>query len=175
MMNATCTDWTVEYEDMETARLVMKIPSRKLSQMPKAGAALSVSIKQYRKRRSLDANSYMWLICEAIARAVESTREEVYRDAVRKVGHYEVLYMRPDAAERFREEWSAKGVGYMADVQEYFYQGQTPVIVYFGSHTYTADEMARLINWLRDEAEGLGLDVETPNEKSLQELEEMGA
>lgn len=170
MMEAVCTDWSVEYEDMQTARLTMKIPSRKLAQMPKAGAALSVSIKQYRRRRSLDANSYMWFICEAIAREIQGTREDVYRQAVKAVGHYEILYMRPDAAARFVQEWRAKGLGYMAEPQEYLYQGQTPVTVYFGSHSYTTEEMARLINWLRDEAEGLGLDVETPNMKSLAEM-----
>lgn len=170
MMEAVCNNWTVEYKDLKTARLVMDIPSRKLEQMPKAGAALAVSIKQYRKRRSLDANSYMWFICEAIAREIQATREDVYRQAVKAVGHYEIVYIRPDAAARFIQEWSAKGVGYMAETQEYLYQGQQPVTVYFGSHAYNAEEMARLINWLRDEAEHLGLDVETPNMKSLEEL-----
>lgn len=170
MMEFTCNSWTVEFEDMQTARLVLKIPSRKLKEMPPEGSPLSVSVKRYRRRRSLDANSYMWFICEAIAKEIDATREEVYRQAVRAVGHYEIAYMRPDAAARFVEAWNAKGLGYMAVPQEYRYQGQTPILIYFGSHTYTADEMARLINWLKDEAEHLGLDVETPNMKSLAEL-----
>ncbi len=170
MMEATCTKWSVEYKDMQTARLTMEIPSRKLAQMPKEGAALSVSIKQYRRRRSLDANSYMWFICEAIAREIQSTREDVYKQAVRAVGVYQVLYMEPGAVARFIQDWNSRGVGYIAESQEYLYQGKTVIVAYFGSHTYTTEEMARLINWLRDEAEQLGLDVETPNMKSLAEM-----
>ena len=170
MMEAVCTDWSVEYKDMQTARLTMDIPSRKLAQMPKAGAALSVSIKQYRRRRSLDANSYMWFICEAIAQAVQGTREDVYKQAVRAVGVYQVLYMEPGVVARFVQDWNSRGVGYIAESQEYLYQGKTVVVAYFGSHIYTTEEMARLINWLRDEAEHLGLDVETPNMKSLAEM-----
>ena len=71
---------------------------------------------------------------------------------------------------RFVQDWNSRGVGYIAESQEYLYQGKTVVVAYFGSHIYTTEEMARLINWLRDEAEHLGLDVETPNMKSLAEM-----
>lgn len=170
MMEAVAEKWTADFKDLRTAVLTLEIPREKLSHMPAAGTKVSVSIREFRKRRGLDANAYMWLICEKIARAVGcTTREEIYRGAIRAVGKYETVYMIPAAAERFIVTWRAKGLGFLADALDYRVRGYVPVNIYYGSHTYTTDEMARIIGWLREEAEQLGLDVDTPAEKSRYE------
>ena len=39
-----------------------------------------------KKSRSQNANSYLWVLCDKIARVVRTTKEEVYRKAIREVG-----------------------------------------------------------------------------------------
>lgn len=171
MMRAMVDAWAADFKDMKTARLTLEIPKEKLAQMPRIGAKLAVEIKEYRKKRSLDANAYMWEICEEIARAVgHACREDIYRKAIREVGFYETIYVSPIAVSKFVENWNAKGIGWQAVPEDYRYQGLVPVTAYFGTSSYNSDEMARVIEWLRMEAEGLGLDVDTPEMKSLKEV-----
>lgn len=47
-----------------------------------------VEIKEHREHRSLNANSYCWVICEKIAKAINSTKIDVYRRAIHDVGTF---------------------------------------------------------------------------------------
>ncbi|MBQ8289349.1 MAG: hypothetical protein IJY01_00555 [Clostridia bacterium] len=47
---------------------------------------LVIDVKPYRKRRSGEANRYMWMLCGEIATVAHITKDEVYRRAVREVG-----------------------------------------------------------------------------------------
>ena len=38
------------------------------------------------KRRSMDANRYMWVLCDRIANVIKSTKDDVYRQAIQAVG-----------------------------------------------------------------------------------------
>ena len=52
------------------------------------GKQLDISIKEYKPKRSGEANRYMWALCEKIAINQGCTKEEVYRKNVREVGVY---------------------------------------------------------------------------------------
>ena len=47
---------------------------------------LTIDIKKWRKKRSLDANSYCWVLCDKIAKELSKenivTKEEVYKEMV---------------------------------------------------------------------------------------------
>ena len=47
---------------------------------------LNIELKKWYKKRSLDANSYCWVICDLIAKELSkngiTTKEEIYRDAI---------------------------------------------------------------------------------------------
>lgn len=125
-----------------------------------------VTISKKPKRRSLTANAYCWVVCDAIAKAIHSTKEEVYRLAVARVGRYEMLEISLPAIQHFKAIWESRGIGWIVDVisQDGF---NATVFAYYGSSTYTTSEMARLIDYLVGEAEDLKLDVMTPAERSL--------
>lgn len=133
----------------------------------------NVTIKQAKKCRSLNANAYMWALCEQIADAVNSTRTEIYRKAIREVGVYADLQLKADAVETFRAVWSGRGIGWMTDLFDAMsMDGQTYVMVraYYGSSTYNTKEMSRLLDNIVQEAQGLG--IETMEDRELQRIKE---
>lgn len=125
-----------------------------------------VSITKKPKKRSLTANAYCWVVCDTIAKAIHSTKEDVYRLAVAREGRYEMLEIALSALPHFKAIWESRGIGWIVDTisQDGF---NATVFAYYGSSTYTTSEMARLIDYLVGEAEDLKLDVMTPAERSL--------
>ena len=131
---------------------------------------LSIEIKEFRKRRSLDANACCWAICDKIGKAISPPipKEDVYRRAIRDVGEYEPLPIRDDAAEAFCEKWAHKGVGWFADiVGDSKLSGYKLVFAYYGSSVYSTSEMSILVDYLVDEAKQMGLTILTKSEIEL--------
>lgn len=165
-MNTVVKEWTVEPESIDEARLILVIPDTKAEVLPEAGTVLDVEIKKYRKKRSLKANAYMWKVCDEIAKAIHDEKDRVYQRAVKAVGVFDGISIRKSAVPRFRRIWEANGLGFFIDEGAISTQ-MAYVNAYYGSHIYNTEQMARLIDWLTLEAEGLGIDVITPAEKSL--------
>lgn len=130
--------------------------------------ALIVDIKQYRQRRSLDANAYLWVLAHQIAEVLRSTKEDIYRRAIKEVGQFEILPIKNEAVERWLEVWKGKGIGWFAEVmEESKLPGYTKVISYYGSSCYDTKEMSVLIDHLITDAKEAGIDVITEDEKNL--------
>ena len=67
---------------------------------------LSIEIKKWYKKRSLDANAYCWVMCEKIAKELSkegiTTKEEIYKDAILQVGSFEPMIVEEKAFENFK-------------------------------------------------------------------------
>ncbi len=125
--------------------------------------AYTITIEKQKRKRSLNANSYMWQLCDQIARKVRTTKEIVYRKNIREVGSFEVLEMPSAGVGRFMRSWGYNGIGWLAEpIGER--KGFTSVMAYYGSSTYTTAEMSRLIEAVVEEAKGLGVETMTPAE-----------
>lgn len=122
-----------------------------------------LSIEKQKKRRSLSANAYCWILCQKIAEKVGTTKEVVYRKNIREVGGFTIMEMQSRAVPRFIEMWQSNGLGWFAEPYGEKY-GFTMVIAYHGSSQYDTAEMARLIDALIDEAKSLGIETMTPDE-----------
>lgn len=125
---------------------------------------LSVEIKPFRKRRSLDANAFFWTICEKIAVALKSTKDEIYLDLLSRYGVFTHIVVKPVAVERVKKEWRT-----VRDLGEVTVNGNTGVQLqcFFGSSTYDTKEMSRLIDGAVSEAQELGIETATPAEIAL--------
>lgn len=136
------------------------------------GKKLVVEIKQYRKQRSLDANAYLWVLCQKIAEALHTTKELVYQKAVREVGQFEILPIREDAVETWVERWGSKGLGWFAEVlDDSKLHGYKKVISYYGSSVYDTHEMSVLIDEIVSQCQELGIETLPPDElESLKAL-----
>ena len=122
-------------------------------------------IKVYKKKRSLDANSYCWVLCKKIADELRVTKEEVYRKAINEVGKFEIIPIKDEAADTFINAWKSKGVGWICEVfNKSKIEGYTNLIAYYGSSIYNSKEMSILIDSIVSEAKELNIETLTPNE-----------
>ena len=127
---------------------------------------VSIEIKKATKQRSKDANAFMWSLCTQIAEAIRSTKEEVYRKAIRDVGRYFPVPVRDDLVEEWQKSWSRNGIGWFAEVTDKSKnKGYTLMFSYCGSSTYTTEEMSRLIDYLIDDMKQMGLPIPATKEQ----------
>ena len=129
-------------------------------------------IKEYTKKRSLDANSYCWVLCKKIADVLRITKEEVYTKAIREVGKFEIVPIKDEAVDTFIRAWASKGIGWLCEVlNKSKLDGYTNLIAYYGSSIYDTKEMSILIENIVQEAKQL--EIETMTSKELEQLMSM--
>lgn len=112
--------------------------------------------------RSKTANDFMWALCTDIGNALRPPlpKEMVYKQAIRDVGEYVPLPIKAEAVETFQERWGLNGVGWFAEViDDSKHPGYKLVFAYYGSSTYSAETMSRLIDYLKQDAENMGLKI----------------
>lgn len=125
-----------------------------------------IEIKKKSKSRSMNANAYCWVLCQKIAEELSKTgytsKEDVYRKAIKDCGHFSYVPVREDAIERYIQIWQAHGIGWLAeDAGEcQSIKGYHNIMCYHGSSVYNTKEMSRLIECLVDECEQLGIKLE---------------
>ena len=123
-----------------------------------------VEIKKWRKKRSLDANAYAWVLIDKIAQATGVPKTEVYRQAIREIGGVSDIVAVPDnAVDKFREGWSKQGIGWQTEILD-SKPGYKRIVVYYGSSTYDTKQMSALIDSLVQEAQALGIETLPPAE-----------
>lgn len=131
---------------------------------------LSVKIGRKTKKRSLDANAYLWVLLDKIAEKIGSTKEEVYVLMVEQVGRFEMIPIRDDAAESWKRIWESRGLGWISKKSHKSRQieGYVVTINYFGSSVYDTAEMARLIDFVVETCKDL--EIETMPENEIERL-----
>lgn len=132
---------------------------------------LSIEIKKWRKNRSLDANSYCWVLCDKIAKELSKesivTKEQIYKDAISQVGTFEPMIIEEKAYDNFKRIWEKQGLGFI--VQEVSRKDKCiKVHCYYGSSTYDTKEMSLLIEILIELAKSLN--IETKPQAELDSL-----
>ena len=135
-----------------------------LTQLTANGKELSVEIKPYRARRSLDANSYCWVLCQKLSEKLNCTKEDIYKEAIRKAGQFDFIAVTDSAADQFLKAWQSKGLGWYAEALESKIEGCKKIMVYYGSSVYDSKEMAHLIDYIVDECKEQGVETMTPTE-----------
>lgn len=147
-----------------------------------AKQSFELKIAKWREKRSEDANAYMWQLLEKIAVALSVDRTiytslDIYRRAIREVGVFKDVKVDNNAANTLRYSWSLNGKGYLSDLIE---KGEefSAIRLYYGSSCYNTKQMSRLIDWVVEEADALGIETRTPEEiaqlKSLWEVQQVG-
>ena len=138
------------------------------------GKDLDVEVKEHKNHRSKDANAYLWVLCDEIAKEMskegkEFTKETVYRMAVREVGVFTALKIWKKQYEAFCRAWQANGIAwFVEEVSEA--DGFVNIHAYYGSSVYDTSEMSRLIDWIVEQAESIG--IHTMTEQELKKIGE---
>lgn len=131
-----------------------------------------LTIEKPKRQRSLNANSYCWVLCDKIAKKINSTKEDVYRNVIHDVGVFEIVPVMDKGVERWISNWGHNGIGWIAeDMGKSDQEGYTNVCNYYGSSVYDSAEMARLIDEIVIEAKELEIETLPPAELSRLQIE----
>ena len=133
---------------------------------------LAVAVKKWRKKRSLDANAYYWVLVSKIADKLHSSKEEVHNLMLARYGQPEKeddgsaviisVLERIDLTKR--DDIHVKPIGHGTVDGKRF----THYLLLRGSHTYDTKEMSTLIDGVVSEAREMG--IETMSTEELERL-----
>ena len=142
-----------------------------------AKGEISVEIKPYRAKRSLDANAYCWVLLDKLSEALRLSKSEIYRMLIRDIGgNSEVICVLESAADKLCEGWMRNGIGWQTERFSSKLPGCVNVILYYGSSTYDSTQMSVLIDRVVEECKIQNIQTATPEEianmKSLWESAE---
>ena len=140
---------------------------------------ISVEIKRYRQKRSLDANAYHWVLVGKLAKVLCMSNAEVHNMALRGYGQPEIyegkgVYMTiPDTDDARHKVDNA--MDYHLYPTSQVREGNDGVMyrtykLLRGSHTYNTEEMARLIDGMITMCKEAGIpdaEIATPDEKRI--------
>ena len=141
------------------------------------GKEVSVEITKASKSRSKDANAFMWALCSEIGKAMTPplAKEDVYRHAIKAVGVYEETKLLAWDVQKVKRRWESHGTGWFIEiVDDAKLTGHKTIHMYFGSSTYTVQEMKLLLDWLIDQCEQMQLSIPLGKKEEAELLERWG-
>lgn len=134
---------------------------------------LRITVKLWRDKRSLDANSYYWVLLSRLAEAVGISKPRAHNLMLRKYGQNLVIDSQiaflviPDTEEA--EETALEAESFHIRPTSQVKQGKDGKMyrtytALAGSSTYDTKEMSELINGLVSECKEQGIETLTPDE-----------
>ena len=73
-------------------------------------------IKEHKVKRSLNANSYCWVLLQKLADKLNTTKEELYRKYIKEKGIFRTITIDNQAVSTFIHLWQEKGIGWICEV-----------------------------------------------------------
>lgn len=129
------------------------------------GKTYVLTIKEQKKRRSLDSNAYAWTLLDKLAERLHEPKVDIYRGYIREIGgNSETVCVKSAAVDRLIEGWENNGIGWQAETMPSKLDGCTNVILYYGSSTYDQTQMSRLIDLIVQDCKAIGIETLTPQE-----------
>lgn len=122
---------------------------------------VTIEVKKETRKRSLDANAMCWALCADIGKAMTPpvSKEDIYRQAIKAVGVYTPVVVVIWDIETIRRRWEEHGTGWFVEIADDAGTGRKMIHLYYGSSTYTVDEMRLLLDWLVDQAEQMEIKI----------------
>lgn len=134
----------------------------------KPDTTYNVKVTQERKKRSLDANSYCWVLLDKLAEKLRKPKTEIYREYIREIGgNSEPVCVREKAVQKLCDSWARNGLGWLTDQMPSKLDGCVNVILYYGSSTYDTAQMARLIDMIVEDCKLQGIETLPPDRLAL--------
>lgn len=127
---------------------------------------LEVTVKPYRAKRSLNANAYCWELIGKLAESMNLPARDIYRHAIKQVGIYRDIEVVEDAAKTLQYIWADRGIGWVSEKVDDTDKGVI-IRLYYGSSCYNSKQMSRLIDFIVQDCNELGIETKTPKELAL--------
>ena len=124
---------------------------------------VSLCIKKHRKKRSLNANAYAWVLIGKLSEKTGETPDAVYRKYIKEMGVFrDYPNLSPENAAALSYMWEHAGIGWITE-SENDGEGVT-VRCYYGSSSYNTKYMSRLIDSIIEDCKAFGIETATPEE-----------
>ena len=151
----------LDYSFTPNGRMELRITIDKtdISEIINCEKPLEVIIERIKEKRSLNANSYCWVLIGQIADILRASKEEVYFNMLKNYGQSTVVSVLSEInVTGFFKYYEEFGRGEVKGKDFTHYK------VYKGSSEFDTREMAVLIDGVISEAQELGIDTRTPEE-----------
>lgn len=127
---------------------------------------LRLTIKKWKEKRSLDSNSFYWLINSQMARVLQTSPEELHEELLQRYGlldtdengHIAITARSNVDMSKVDGHWKLYKVSQDGKWKSY--------LRIRGTSEYDTAEMAYFIERVLEDAKELGIDTETPNQKA---------
>lgn len=154
------TDINIDYNTLKPKiSLLLDTNNKDVMEELKNENKLNIELKKYSKKRSLDANAYAWVLLGELQETLNIPKEDIYKDLIKNIGSYEVIPIKNEAVEKFRNAWSKNGIGWITETTKSKLEGFTNVLAYYGSSVYTTKEMSRLIDLIIEECKQFNIET----------------
>lgn len=123
-------------------------------------------LKEENNKRSRNANSYFWNLCDKLAEKIHIPKIDIYQNLIKNIGGNSyispVLLSEKEKAIKF---WEHQGLGWLCeDTGSSKIDGCTNIIFYAGSSVYDTEQMSRLIDLIVQECKTQDIETATPEE-----------
>ena len=126
---------------------------------------LSIEIKPYKKKRSLDANAYFWVLLDRLSGKMGESKTKLYQSYIKDIGgNSETICVPNKAVERVRTGWAHNGIGWVTETMPSKLEGCTNIILYYGSSTYDSKQMSVLIDRAVQDCKAAGIETVSLND-----------
>lgn len=120
------------------------------------------------KRRSANANAYMWVLLTKMAEKLQEedshiTKDSIYVQYIRDYGRSVEYEIQNEAVNAMVSTWSNYGLGWFAEIVDE-HQGFSLVRFYYGSSCYSRKRMQRLIDAIVMDCKEMNIQTKTPDE-----------
>ena len=122
-------------------------------------------VKEYKQKRSLNANALLWKCLGDIAGALNADKWDIYLKMLKRYGKYTYICVKPNVVEAVKKQWRE-----CEELGEITINGAKAVqlLCYFGSSTYDTKEFSTLLNGVIYEMQEIGLP--TPESEELERI-----
>ena len=132
----------------------------------------TLEIKQFRKKRSLDANQKMWALINEMSTMIKLTPEEIYQGYIPDVGNnYRVFPVKPEDINEFAADRCNGHIGRMVEdmgpCRLRDLRGYHNLRCYKGSSEYDTQTFSRLLELVMQDCRQLGIETMSERERSL--------
>nr|DAW55689.1 MAG TPA: NinB protein [Caudoviricetes sp.] len=125
----------------------------------------TVTIKEFRKKRSLDANAYAWVLMNKLADKLNMGVRDLYRHYIPDIPeNSQVVCVPTEAVEKLQSGWAHNGIGWCSDTLKSKLPGCTNVVLYYGSSTFDQKQMGVLLDLIIEDCKQVGVEYLTPEE-----------
>lgn len=123
------------------------------------GKDLDISVKVFRQKRSLDQNSYAWVLIGKIADKLRTSKDEVYLTMLKRYGQGGVIKVQPQ-----NEQAILSAIKYYEPHEKLYTDTDKYYRIWAGSSGYNTEEMTVFLDGIISEAKEMGIDTLTPDE-----------